>query len=355
MKPPFLESASRARERERSASRPGADTPTSNRGVGISSPLTIAPHWLAATVHKSLGAVASAYVEDFHDLPDMSWAELDRHWFVALDRSIAGYAGGWQGRDGVKIYAYPSTGQHCHLVMSGTVLERHTIDSIRRFLLRYVDETEFEEFLAGGKRPDIRITRFDIAIDHCPFSPRTVFDAMDRGDFRSKSRPGAWYPDTGTGSTVYLGSKKSDKQLRVYDRRGPTRLELQFRRIPAFVLCMEAILCSSDEWPAHAVGVVRSMVDFVDRKSNATQSPLLPWWEEFIGAAIEVRLPTAADTPDSIAKLRGYVERIAPSVKALLHYDGRSADEFFQHVQLGDRQVRLLESVGHYFAEDSVA
>lgn len=213
---------------------PSGDTPTSNRGVGISPNLVLTPHWLAFTIHDSLSNVAAAYMECFMGLFDMTWQELDGKWFEKLEYGMRGYAGVWQGLDGVRVYAYPTSGKHCHIVMSGSVLEQYSPDRFSELILRFVDEDDFDEYIAGGQRPKLNITRFDFAIDYCPFTPRQVFDSLDSGNYRSKSRPGAWYPDTGTGSTAYVGSRRSDKQMRVYDRRGHTRLELQFRRVSGF-------------------------------------------------------------------------------------------------------------------------
>jgi replication initiation factor len=347
MEPPY-QNLDTEKAGERSASPPSGYTPATNRGVGISSDLVIAPHWLAITIHKSLSEVASAYLEDVVGWPDMSWSEVDGKWFRKLEFSGCGYAGIYEGRDGVKIFAYPSTGTHCHLVMSGTVLEQYSVDCFRQLVLRYMEADEFEEFLGGGSRPTINVTRFDLAIDNCPFTPRDVFDALDSGNFRSKSRPGAWYPDTGSGSTAYVGSKKSDKQARIYDRRGPTRFELQYRRIPAFALCHELACLEQEEWHSFVLGVLRSFIEFVERKTNVSESPPLPWWEEFVGSTSVVRLPSANIEPDSIGRLRGYVDKVAPAVKALLYYDKCTPDSFFERVRLRDNHLKLLESVGRY-------
>jgi hypothetical protein len=134
--------------------------------------------------------------------------------------------------------------------------------------------------------------------------------------------------------------------MRVYDRRGPTRLELEYRRKAAIALCSALCYLDHDEWAEFSIGVVRDFIDFVERKKNGSESPLLAWWSDFVGTTGRVSLPSGYREPDSIARLRGYVDRVAPSVKALLYFDRMSPDQFFERVSLGDRQLRLLASVG---------
>jgi hypothetical protein len=109
------------------------------------------------------------------------------------------------------------------------------------------------------------------------------------------------------------------------------------------------------EWHDYSIGVIRGFIDFVDRKANATESPLLPWWEELVGATAKVRLPSANTEADSIAKLRGHVDKVAPAVKALLYFDRCSPDAFFERVQLREKHLRLLESVGRGCPDIDVA
>ncbi len=352
MKPPYRQ-RSVASASESEASPPCEDTPSTNRGVGISAGLTVSPHWLSATLHGSLSELVESYFECFLKLPDLSWEEVCATWFRPLEYSRYGYRGAWVCRDGMEVYAFPSTGQHCLLVMSGSVIEKYPKDSLLRFLATHLDEEEVYDFLNGGDRPRLNISRFDVAIDNCPFTPRQVFDAQDAGNYRSKARPGAWYPDTGDGSTAYHGSRKSDKLLRVYDRRGPTRCELEYRRKAALALCTLYAYSEQTDVVERVIGVLRDLVDFVDRRSNVSESPLLPWWELFVGSTGREALPSGYKEPDSIVRLRGYVKRVAPSIKALLHYEQISPESFFQTVELGKRQVSLLTSVGRWESSES--
>lgn len=356
MKPPYEQiGLNGGRSSDCEASPPSAYTPSSNRGVGLSPDLEVSVHWLAITIHDSLSNAIGPYLSSFFDIPDLSWSEASETWFRPMERTNRGYAAGYECRDGMEIFAYPSTGNHCHLVMRGSVLEKYSISRLTSFLLHFVDEEEVEEFLLGGIRPKANVTRIDLAIDNCPFSPRQVFDAQDSKNFRSKARPGGWFPDNGTGATAYHGSKKSDKQLRVYDRRGPTRLEIQYRNKAALALCASLCYLDEDDWVPHAIGIVRDFIDFVDRQKNISESPLLDWWEDFVGSSGRIRLPSGYVEPDSIAGLRGFVERVAPSIKALLYYEKRTPDEFFERVRLRERQINLLRSVGRWGLEEDQA
>jgi hypothetical protein len=82
-----------------------------------------------------------------------------------------------------------------------------------------------------------------------------------------------------------------------------------------------------DKWPGRALGYVRGMVDFVDRKADARaeRCPLLPWWAEFAGAAERVRnLPEEdrrkkfeADGQTAVGKSEARIMRCARGLWAI--------------------------------------
>ncbi len=92
------------------------------------------------------------------------------------------------------------------------------------------------------------------------------------------------------GICFYLGSAKSDKMLRVYDKkveskgeRDCIRWEVQLRRYKANVV-FQAWL-SDDCKEDYLSSIVLGAVDFVDRSSgdhHVDRLPRLLWWEEFI-------------------------------------------------------------------------
>ncbi len=172
-----------------------------------------------------------------------------------------------------------------------------------------------------------RLSRLDYAFDTTLFTVAMVDKAWRAGNINSRVNPSRgtykFFQTVENGvesSTVYIGSRKSETCLRVYDRRGPTRLELELKgkRASSFwvKLSSEGLL----HLPVLALGVVRSHIDFVnrvDKSKNVTRSPLLPWWKRFIGDVAKVKLSIPKPVL-SIERLERHVMRQSASFMTLL-------------------------------------
>lgn len=66
--------------------------------------------------------------------------------------------------------------------------------------------------------------------------------------------------------------------LRVYDKRGPVRLELLTRKDRATIICTEVLTQKVDQWAFLALGHLRDYIDFVDKDTKR----MLSWWEAFV-------------------------------------------------------------------------
>jgi hypothetical protein len=80
---------------------------------------------------------------------------------------------------------------------------------------------------------------------------------------------------TGT-SSVRLGSNQSSRMLRVYDKRGPVRLEFQTRAERADLVARDVLVRLPQAWAEAALAHLRDYVDFED------EGRLLSWWEQFV-------------------------------------------------------------------------
>lgn len=174
-----------------------------------------------------------------------------------------------------------------------------------------------------------RASRVDVMAHTEAFTPRIVRDAVHNGDCLSRAvTPDKMvYIESATGDTCYLGMQSKpngglkrcgDRVLRVYDRRGPSRVELQM--CGGYGHGAGALLLGSglEEWPGLIRGLMRHYCDFVDRTADerATRCPLLPWWEAFVGHVekISVRSPTHSTEGTPLATLdwifKTYVRRL---------------------------------------------
>src|SRR6266536_5493986 len=82
------------------------------------------------------------------------------------------------------------------------------------------------------------VARLDLAVDAVPFTPADAYAAVRAGHTVSwvkRGRDGAishvWHSSNrdGEGTTLYVGRRSSQRFMRIYDRRGPTRIELETR------------------------------------------------------------------------------------------------------------------------------
>jgi hypothetical protein len=141
-------------------------------------------------------------------------------------------------------------------------------------------------------------SRLDVAWDAECLVPEMFAEAFEAGDVVTRiQRP--VNPDTGRikgierhsnheGDTVYLGSRTSERFLRVYDRRGPTRVELELKERRAVELWRRLVALNDESaWGAEALAELRAFVDFRERPEgvHVDRCELLPWWAEFCSGA----------------------------------------------------------------------
>lgn len=147
-------------------------------------------------------------------------------------------------------------------------------------------------------------SRLDVAWDTLLFKPETAGRAFEAGEVVARIQRSV-NPETGRvkgiqrlsnheGDTVYLGSRTSERFVRFYDRRGPTRVEMELKERRAVEL-WRRMMALNDEaaWGMEALAELRHFIDFREvvlgpRSGKAVtpgDRPLLPWWAEFVQGA----------------------------------------------------------------------
>jgi hypothetical protein len=132
--------------------------------------------------------------------------------------------------------------------------------------------------------------RVDFAWDGVPFTVDMAYEAAMRKNLNSRvftGDPKETRLEISDSRTLYLGHRKRDRFLRVYDRRGPVRCEIEFKGKVAQGVVAEMVGAGVERWPLMALGWLRGSVDFVDSAAStqACRCPLLPWWAEFVEGA----------------------------------------------------------------------
>jgi hypothetical protein len=134
-----------------------------------------------------------------------------------------------------------------------------------------------------------RASRCDFAWDGVPFDVQTVKRCAKAGQMNSRTlKPeGVDYWESDEGTTVYVAGEQGragEQFLRVYDRRGPVRFELELKGDAAAAAIDRLHGAVVEGWPAEMLAVVRRVVDFVEVGSGGRvdRGQLLPWWLEFV-------------------------------------------------------------------------
>lgn len=168
---------------------------------------------------------------------------------------------------------------------------------------------------------DIRASRVDVMAHTEAFKPADVRGAVKRGDYNSRSvtKEKLVYIESEAGNTCYLGmmskprgglKRAGERVLRIYDRRGPTRVELQLTGGYAHNAGELLLTDPIEDWPRLIRGLIRHYCDFVDGAADDRPSrcPLLPWWKGFVLEAEKISVTPEAH--ESRTTLIGQVDGI---------------------------------------------
>jgi len=197
----------------------------------------------------------------------------------------------------------------CHVVADGSACEALGLDGLRRIYAEL----------------RLRVARFDVAQDGCPFTPSQVAGAWYSDDVRTKVKVAGdaredrrWrscdWQSSPSGDTFYMGSPRAARRVRVYDRRGPVRLELQSRDSAAEAIAADLFAAPVEDFGRRFLGHVRAFVDFIEAgEGNVTRRPLAGWWAAFCEGVEKSRVRVTAVVVDTFERIAAWVEhQVAP-------------------------------------------
>ena len=175
---------------------------------------------------------------------------------------------------------------------------------------------------------EMKATRLDVAVDHCPFSPDDLRREWVSDNVRTnckpvkKAKPGrehirtCKWDSSPTGDTFYMSSRKSSVFARCYDERGFTRFELEMKGERA-TKAATLIFADSEQLKQRTMGMIRELVDFVDAKSDTNRSrcTLLPFWRAFITKFERVKVQLTPRPEITLDRIKNWIEgQVAPSL-----------------------------------------
>lgn len=184
----------------------------------------------------------------------------------------------------------------------------------------------------------VRASRVDVMAHTEHFEPATAHQAIQSGNYNSRTDLGTKFAFTTSpeGDTLYLGvvskpsggmKRSGDRLIRIYNRRGPTRVELQMVNAYAHGSGSQLFHTPLDEWPALIRGMIRDYCDFVDAASDSriTRCTMLPWWAAFVEGSekISVRPQDDPMTGTIVGQVDGILQRFAGKLFAAKEAYGR--------------------------------
>jgi hypothetical protein len=224
--------------------------------------------------------------------------------------------------DGVRLlYDTNNLSQGLHLIMGGEAIQRHN--------LRLGDSDALLATFIASQEHKFRATRFDIASDTDQVSMYQIWEAVKGCQLVTRTRKGRDIadidPSTGErlSSTLYIGSVKSDRMTRFYDKAAEqsvdgvwTRCETQLRHTYAQIAFVAWLVGKVD-----IESVIASAIDFreVTGDSNKTRRPRVAWWAEWLGNYPHFNMVTVEKIEESVKRsLAWFKKQVAPTFAFLL-------------------------------------
>lgn len=259
--------------------------------------------YLTLTIHISL---------------DQQWALLD---MFGMMKGLAFSGGGghgykelWKSEVGLQVLRLPakSEGEFFTIEFSGSGVMHYGIHKIMELIT-----------FCQVKGIRYNCTRIDLAIDQNEFTTKQFARCVDKDEVKTYVRrtvKGSFDfhkgLDINTDATQYVGSPKSDKRLRVYQKQIEghelfgdeyfTRIELQLRGDSAKAALFHLMTFLYADWHEQMVGIIRRFVD-LEKK----------WWLRVMTAP-PVRI-ALQQTQSSIEKIDRWLhEQVLPSLATYL-------------------------------------
>lgn len=256
-------------------------------------------HWFAITIFQDFEKTKRLWEEFF---------SLGLGVLVDKGHGARGYKQISEALQGAKVYYDHVTAkegkEHCHIEIPGSACEA-ILPSAFPDLVNYLH----------GNNIRFSIKRVDFAFDGVPFTPQDFLNgllsdnlvslikrdpSLENESIRKEESPCKLRENGEIGTmTVYAGSKSSDRMVRVYNKRGDTRLEFQMRDERAHAVCLDVFAHSWDEWEYTVKAHLRQFIDF--SKTD--------WWAVFVSISHRADLKISSARRVSLARMEEWFNR----------------------------------------------
>lgn len=263
--------------------------------------ITYQIHWLNMTVFGSIDDSIILYDILFRDtFGDLQSLGHGGRSFKEIQRGLAEF----------KLYTKPAKNnkEFFHIEIPGSACDA----------LNWEGFQAIYEYLNGNFPDNFKFTRIDFAFDHLNFSPEQALDVFKNDQVRSLAKrdsleviqsPFALRDNLEIGtSTINFGSRTSERFLRIYNKRGFTRLEFELKGERANIFATDLLKEQNESrWFKIAIGHLRDYIDF-DAE----------WWTEFISGNARAYRTLSKPSEVSLQKITHWIEKqVAPALSVL--------------------------------------
>jgi DNA relaxase NicK len=235
-------------------------------------------HWLSMTIREHVSRVLEMVAENVY-----GYAGADSGgFFAAAAHGGLGYESLFVGQHGVRVY-HSAGREDVHVVIPGAACEA----AVPEYLFRFFPA------------PRVAFKRIDLALDGVtdtsgkPLCPQWLYKMLRDEPDKVKTwanlcgENSLAYHENRQGKTATVGSRTSSRFLRVYDRRGSTRFELEIKGKRAQRVAEVMDGKTPNHLGALVVGFLRDFIEFVDdKRSGALQA----WWAAVVGGAESIKV-----------------------------------------------------------------
>ena len=282
--------------------------------------ITYRVHWLSVTIWTSFADILKIWHERFE--PIFGTLIDQKHGgrsFKAIHESVAG----------IQVYSNPTSvhlEQETYVSMS---IPGSACDVLNPYFL-------FEFMKHIDEKYRVNVTRLDIAFDHAPFSPKEFSEALDADKVRTYAKResitniSSPYQPQEDGEiigcdTVQVGARQSERILRVYNKRGFTRVELEAKKKRADGIAKEVMLKDPIYWGELFMGHLRDFIDLVEDKDTGM---LVDFWAEFVQAIPRADLKVTDPRQIETDKMMGWMYYgVAPALSVVCDIFGENEIE----------------------------
>lgn len=282
-------------------------------------------HSIFRLIERTLGLPFEKKQQQLHDVRDTDVLALNKIW-----HEVHEFQGSLIG------IRYPASGSdefYKHFVdLNGSTLAGISIDKIASLLAFCQVEDEFI------------VNRIDIALDFIPGVPRLSrrhWESFVVRNLLVGYRSARRISNCGTnlnrlGTTVYLGSRESERFVRIYDKNingvDYDRLEIEFKRSRAQWIVEQMVACPVSELPEFLNGVVCGQINF------SRQHDEIEFFKNYKYGAVTVPAPSMhLDIERSVA----FIERHCATLAMVEEFMGSECFDKFMRSMLAAGKLRM--------------